>query len=360
MGLACAFEESLRGKSVAILDPNPPGHKASWAAAGILAARGGLMGSSALREFYLRSLYAYPEWLARIESESGASIPYERDGDYQIFSLEDAESRKALKSREQQLTRDKAANFSVSGELPPFLRAHSSLKKTRVFHFPGEAHVSSRVLLTALESALVKRGAKIFQKKPLSWSRIGKESLLAGEGWQVQARQVLIAAGAWCNDALGLLGLSAPMKPVKGQLAALPNFHGSKSMIHCAENLYLVPRGDQLIVGATTEPGVWEDDFNARGETVLRKNLQAFFPDAEPRWTETWAGLRPCTSDRLPLMGWVDEKAGIAISTGHYKSGISLAPLSARCLSALLNGEKPPQKLKAFDPLRKRGLRKTH
>ena len=42
----------------------------------------------------------------------------------------------------------------------------------------------------------------------------------------------------------------------------------------------------------------------------------------------------------------------IALSTGHYKSGISLAPLSARGVSALLNGEKPPASLDPFDPHR--------
>jgi glycine/D-amino acid oxidase-like deaminating enzyme len=71
-----------------------------------------------------------------------------------------------------------------------------------------------------------------------------------------------------------------------------------------------------------------------------------------PEWVETWSGLRPRSADRLPLFGWVDDASGIAIATGLYKSGISLAPLASRCLSALLNGEKPPVDLRPFDPWR--------
>ena len=358
MGLACAFEETLRGKRVAVLDPNPVGHKASWAAAGILAARAGLIGATPLRQMYLRSLYGYPEWLARVETESGVSIPYERDGDYEIFPLDNEDSIHALKERETQLRREKASNFSVTDELPDFLRAHSPMTRVRVFHFPGEARVQNRTLLEALEAALRKHGAEIFPVSPLSITRSERGSRITGEGWDLHTTQVLIAAGNWCDGILKLLGFSLPLSPVKGQLATLPNFHGQRCMVHCREGLYLVLRGDRLIAGATTESGVWNEDFDATGDAYLRDRIRTFFPAVEPEWLETWCGLRPCAADRLPLMGWVDQKKGIAICTGHYKSGISLAPMAARCMSALLNREKSPANLAVFDPHRSGGVKK--
>ena len=356
MGLSCAFEEAMRGKRVVVIDPNPIGHKASWAAAGILVARAGVIGNSPLREMYLRSLYGYSDWLARIELESGRSVSFERSGDYQIFPLDNRESLQAFKLQEKQLIREKASDFSISSELPSFLRPHASIQNAKVFHFPNEASVNNRLLLEALETALRQRGVDFLNAKPISWSVTKDESVLSGEVWNVQTRQVLIAAGAWCNDVLALLGLAVPLIPVKGQLAMLPNFHVQKSMIHCAEKIYLVPRGDQLVCGATTESGKWTEDFDDEGDTYLQNRLQAFFPNVKPVWSETWSGLRPRTADRLPLMGWVNEKAGIALCTGHYKSGISLAPMAARCMSALLNGEKTPAKLDAFSPWRRNGL----
>jgi glycine oxidase len=358
MGLACALEAASRGRRVAVIDPHSLGRKASWAAAGILAGRAGVVGASPFRDLYLRSLEAYPAWLESISAASGMPVPYHRSGDYQIFPLDDPDSLQALRNREKQLEREKASAFSVQDELPGFLQIRGGSGKARVFHFPNEAHVPVRTLLAALEQGVMRMGVAAFPGlRPLAIAP-GRETEISGKDWRLYTRQTLIAAGAWCNDALGLLGWSAPLSPVKGQLALLPDFHGQPSMVHGVESFYLVPRDGLLVAGATTEPGVWEEGFDAVGERYLRSRLQLFFPSVRPQWTETWSGLRPRSRDRLPLMGWVDEAAGIALCTGHYKSGISLAPLSAALMSALLQGENPPVDPEPFRPLRRGGLRK--
>ncbi len=355
MGLSCAFEAAVRGERVAVLDPNPVGRKASWAAAGILAARAGVVGGSPFREFYLRALAAYPPWLARVEAESGMPVPFRRGGDHQIFPVNAVEARRLREARERQLQREKAAAFTVSDELPAFLQGHAAVTAARVFHFPDEAWVQNRVLLAALAAALGRRNAEIFTLRPKSLSA-GRLAVVRGPDWELRARRLLVAAGVWSNEALRPLGWSAPLVPVKGQLALLPNFHGHDGMVHCLESLYLVPRDGHLIAGATTEAGVDHEGFDAAGDAYLRAQLQRYFPRVEPTWVETWSGLRPRTRDRLPLMGWVDAARTVALCTGHYKSGISTAPLAARCMVALLREEKPPADLQPFDPLRRGGL----
>jgi glycine oxidase len=357
MGLSVAFEEMQRGKRVLIIDPNPFGTKASWAAAGILVTRAGLLGGSPFRSFHLRSVPMYPDWLARIEAASGMAVPYERSGDYQIFLgdvAKDPEARRILAEREDQLYRERASRFTRLTEWPDFLKPHGALGPVRLYHFPDEAYVNNRALLEALETALrrgggdLKPGTRVTALEP----HTGGNRLRLDDGSTLEADRVLIAAGTWCNEPLGLLGLSMPLYPVKGQLALLPNFHGHKTMLHGGERFYLIPRGDKLVAGATTEPRVWEEGFDDKGEQHLGVELSRFFPAVGPEWVETWSGLRPRSADRLPLFGWVDEASGIALATGLYKSGISLAPLAARCLSALLNGEKSPVDLRPFDPWR--------
>ncbi len=363
IGLAAAFEESLRGRRVAVIDSGNFGLGASWAAAGILNTRAGLLGNSPFREFHLRSVAAYPDWIARIEAQAGMTIPYLRSGDYQIFPLNDTASKLALHEREDQLFREKAHEFTVRDEWPEFLQAHGAKIPVRVFHYPGEACVNNRVLLEALTTALRKRGAGLFPETHIESltpkSGTNSKNVMEGRGFRLTADQVLIAAGNGCNDTLRFIGLALPLSPVKGQLAMLPRFHSDQAMIHGVEKFYLVPRGDRLIAGATTERGVTGTEFDSLGDRYLTQQLQRFFPDIKPEWVESWSGLRPRCADRLPVMGWVDEDAGIAISTGHYKSGISLAPLSARCLSALLQGEKTPASLSPFKPWRAGALHLT-
>lgn len=357
MGLSVAFEEAARGKRVAVIDPNAFGQKASWAAAGILNTRAGLLGGSPFRSFHLRSVPMYPDWLARVEAASGIHVPYERGGDYQVFLGDDRETARILHEREDQLRRERASGFARLGEWPEFLKPFGAPGRVRLYHFPGEAYANNRVLLESLEAALRKMKAGLFPETHLTgWRQEqgpeGTEHVLVGPDFNLRSRRVLIAAGAWCNEPLRLLGLSMPLFPVKGQLALLPNFHGTKTMLHGGERFYLIPRGDKLIAGATTEPRVWEDGFDAKGDEHLATQLKKFFPGVKAEWVETWSGLRPRSADRLPLFGWVDKAAGIAIGTGLYKSGISLAPLASKCLSALLNGEKPPVDLRPFDPWR--------
>src|SRR5690606_40922919 len=83
MGLSVAFEQQQQGQRVAVVDPHAPGAglaRASWAAAGILVMRAGVLGGSPFRRFYLRLIPMFPDWLARIEAASGIRVPYERGG----------------------------------------------------------------------------------------------------------------------------------------------------------------------------------------------------------------------------------------------------------------------------------------
>jgi glycine oxidase len=52
---------------------------------------------------------------------------------------------------------------------------------------------------------------------------------------------------------------------------------------------------------------------------------------ANARIEETWAGLRPDSPDHLPIIGPTDVE-GLLIATGHFRSGILLAPVTSRMI----------------------------
>lgn len=357
MGLGCAFEAARRGRRVAVVDPEPESHKASWAAAGILVTRDARVFHSPFREFYVRSIGLYPEWLQEIRRAGGDAPALVRGGDYQVFATDTVEGRAEWESQESRLHREHATDFTVTDTLPEFLRAHCRLAAVKVVHYPGEAYVRNRELLVALRAALRRLGAAFIEGAPESdWEHVGGSTRLRCGAAVIEAKQVLLAAGAWTGKLLAGLGIQAPMVPVKGQMMRIPNFHGRECMVHFNDDLYLIPRGEDLVVGATTEPGEWNEDFDAKGESYLEQNLRRFLPALRPRPLETWAGLRPRTRDRLPWMGWLDATKGWALCAGHYKSGISMAPLAAQSIAKLMSGEKPSVDLDPFNPWRKQGL----
>jgi glycine/D-amino acid oxidase-like deaminating enzyme len=70
------------------------------------------------------------------------------------------------------------------------------------------------------------------------------------------------------------------------------------------------------------------------------------------RLLRTWAGLRPYTSDGLPLLGPAPGVEGLVLATGHDGSGIGMSPVSARLIAAVVTKTDPPLPLEPFDPRR--------
>jgi glycine oxidase len=367
MGLGIALELARDGARVTVLDPQPPGQKASAAAAGILVTRGAQIALSTFRRFYLNSIAAYPAWLAGLEAETEMAIPFTRAGDHLIFDRSQSAGEKAYQEKLAQLRREEALPWQEFSGLPEYLQAFSNVINTptdgfTTLYFPNEAYVQNRTLLTVLVDACRRRGIR-FVSPQLSHSlpapQVSMTPLDCTLSWgevNINAGQLLITAGAWSQTWLRALGWESSLIPVKGQVAVIPKPWSAQSMVHFQEDLYLIPRGQELIVGATTEPGDWNESFNAEGEKSLSLRLGRFLSGLPFKPTDSWAGLRPRTRDRLPLMGRIPGHLRAWICAGHYKCGISMAPLAARCMTALLRGHRSPVEITAFDPARKGAL----
>ena len=66
---------------------------------------------------------------------------------------------------------------------------------------------------------------------------------------------------------------------------------------------------------------------------------------------EAWAGLRPRTSDGLPLLG-LTPLEGLYAATGHFRHGILLAPVTAVAMADLILQNRSPIVLTPFAPQR--------
>jgi Glycine/D-amino acid oxidases (deaminating) len=73
---------------------------------------------------------------------------------------------------------------------------------------------------------------------------------------------------------------------------------------------------------------------------------------AEAPQLETWAGLRPATTDGLPFLGALPDRPHQFVAAGHYRNGILLAPATAHVMAQLLIGETPSIDLISFSPTR--------
>jgi glycine oxidase len=70
--------------------------------------------------------------------------------------------------------------------------------------------------------------------------------------------------------------------------------------------------------------------------TLLDFATRAVPPLADATVGATWAALRPATADGRPLVGPAPGVFGLFLATGHNRSGILLAPVTAELVAGEL------------------------
>src|SRR5204863_5816726 len=80
IGCAVAYELARRGASVTVVDDRAPGMGATQASAGVLAPFIEARDEGPLLELTARSLTLFDDYIARLRTDCGCIIPYERTG----------------------------------------------------------------------------------------------------------------------------------------------------------------------------------------------------------------------------------------------------------------------------------------
>jgi D-amino-acid dehydrogenase len=188
--------------------------------------------------------------------------------------------------------------------------------------------------------------------------RDGAWTLDTGSGDPIAADAVVIAAGLPSVPLLRRLGVRVPLVGARGYSVTLAG-RGTppRHALYLAEaKLGLSPFDGGVRVAGVFELGARNTDVaagvGARLLAAARPYLAAWQPDPEGP-VEAWAGLRPSTSDGLPLIGAVPGLDRAYLATGHGMLGVTLAPATAALLAPLvLEGRSPPE-LAPFDPARR-------
>ena len=164
------------------------------------------------------------------------------------------------------------------------------------------------------------------------------------------AGSFVLAAGCWSGGLGAQAGMPLALKPCRGQML---EFESPREIPHVirAGTHYLVPRsGRRLVVGTTAEYAGFEKRVTAEGLQWILNGAMRFAPFLkECVFLRSWAGLRPDTSDHLPILGH-SKLHNLILAPGHFRHGIRLAPLTAQEISELLLGRATSFPLEPYRP----------
>jgi glycine oxidase len=356
IGLACAWRAAERGLSVVVLERERPGAGASGVAAGMLApVTEADFGEQALLRLGLASRELWPGFASELEERSGMPTLFSESGALVVAAdRDDGEELRRLHRFQRELGLE--AEWLTPRECRRLEPALAPGIAGGVLA-PQDAHADPAAVVRALEQLageVVRAEATAVETED---GRVAGVRLAGGA--LVRAGQVLVAAGPW-SPALDPLGAPPPVRPVKGQILELRIRLGMPPLVERivrSPRCYLLARGDgRVVLGATVEEQGFDTALTAAGVYRLLEAAREILPEVEElELVQARAGLRPGTPDNAPVIG-PGAVEGLLWATGHHRSGVLLAPVTARAVAGALAGEPLPTELASFSPRRFEGV----
>jgi D-hydroxyproline dehydrogenase len=217
--------------------------------------------------------------------------------------------------------------------------------------FPGSAHVLDPLAVCrALAEAAVERGCLVRRAEVRALQSAGAAiEAVTAEGARRFAAAV-VCAGPWSASLLQPFGIRAPLEAARGYHVELPGHaaHADAPLVYMDRRIVVTPLAGRLRATGYMEFEEPEAPPDPRKPARLLEDLERLgyrCRDATP----AWVGSRPVLPDFLPGIGRAPPPCPLYYAVGHQLLGLTLAPVTAEAIAALLAGRTSEHDLRAFD-----------
>jgi glycine oxidase len=196
IGCAIGYELARRGVSVDIVDDRPVGMGATQASAGVLAPYIEAHPGTPLLDLTVRGLAGFDQFVERVRSSSGMSVPYRRSGSLEVVTGPEGMAR--LSSL--------ASTLSSCGIAVELLDEHAVREAEPVLAanvtggllVPCHGFVGALSLTEAMSAGARQHGARFVPNgRALRIGRAGRDLVVETSQIRVSGRAVVLAAGSW-------------------------------------------------------------------------------------------------------------------------------------------------------------------
>jgi glycine oxidase len=353
MGCAAAFSLAKRGARPLVLERAVPGAEASSVAAGILGPSLEAEGDGPALPISRHALSLHAALAGELRERTGVDCGYRQTGALMLAKTEAELS--ALEAKRAFLARRGLPAELLDAETARALEPALSPELLGALSLPDEAQIEPPRLLRALAIAAEQAGAT-FRTGATVRRVLVREGRVAGVelgGEILSSERVIVAAGSWTSLLPGLDLGDDVIFPVRGQIAHCETRAPLLRRVVFGAGGYVVPRPDgRALVGATAERVGFRREVTLGGLERVAGIARGIAPAlADAPFVEARVSFRPATPDGLPLVGRTTIE-GLFVSSGHYRNGILLAPLSGELVADALEGRADGEATALFDPRR--------
>jgi sarcosine oxidase subunit beta len=190
-------------------------------------------------------------------------------------------------------------------------------------------------MLQGYISCARKLGVSLRTGTPATSLRIdnNRVSAVVTPAGEIEAGNVLLAAGAWSAQLGSMIGLDIPISPVRRQIAltrpASPVRDDLPFIIDFSRSLYFHREGDGILTGMSNNDEAPGFDTRVDTEWTLRHLERAvarlpLLADAE--LVTEWAGLYEITPDDQPILGRLPAADNLFVCAGFSGHGLMHGP----------------------------------
>lgn len=382
IGVASALQLARQGQRVVVIDPQAPGHGASFGNAGHLASEQVFpiadlsilkrlpamlldpMGPLRLDWKYLpRALPWFTRLLLnlrptpfrrtvaglrtlnegsleawqRLLEVVGCSDLLKPDGSLLVF--ERAESRQALQALQARMSQQGVPIDFWPAQTVREAAPQLSEQIQGGLFFPRTGHFIDpyRVVCELAEAARAS-GVHFLQHRVLGGQLLQGGVELSTDQGGIRARRVLIACGAHSAGLTSALtGRKVPLDTERGYHLMLPHEHGRLpfAVSSLERKFIMTPMADGLRLAGTVEfAGLQRPPNMERAWQLHRLSKGLFKRDLNAEAATAWMGFRPSLPDSLPIIDRVCD-GKVMLAFGHHHLGLTQAAITAEYIARL-------------------------
>jgi glycine/D-amino acid oxidase-like deaminating enzyme len=353
VGAAIAYGLARDGLNAALIDEGDVAFRASRGNFGLVWVQSKGLSAPHYQRWTRRSSEEWPKLASELKDRTGIDVGHERPGGVHLC-LSDAEFAERLARMEQM--REEAGNFgfdyrmldraALADMLPGIGPAVVGASWT-----PYDGHANSLYLLHALHKGFVARGGTYIPNRTVDYAGVAPNDFRLGSGAdEIAAPRIVLAAGLG-NAKLGpLFGLSAPVRPQRGQI--LVTERSGRMFEMPTTTVRQTVEGGIMIGDSMEDVGFDTSQRPEVMQAIAARAVRSFPWLAELQVVRAWAALRVMPPDGLPIY---DESVKFpGAFTANCHSGVTLAGAHANVFAAMvaagaLGSEMAPFSATRFD-----------
>ncbi len=285
----------------------------------------------------------------RLLREVGTPALLRRNGHYQLWLGAPAGGR--ARAEAVRMTKLGIPTAPVAAELLRAVASAAGGETIAGLEFPDSGHIlDPRAVCEVLARAAVERGTTLHRTRVRSLALRGEHIEVLTDTGAFTAATVIVCAGAWSAPLLAPFGLRVPLEAVSGYHVELPGHAPlvDAPIVYMDRSIVVTPMASRLRASGYMEFSRLAAAPDPRKPARLRADLRRLGYRCESG-TSSWVGPRPVLPDYLPGIGRAPGAARLFYAIGHQHLGLTLAPVTADLVVALVSGREPAHDVTPFD-----------